>query len=138
MSLNKVETCIKLSPLVDNCCVIADSNKSYCVCLVVPIEKQAIQYLAERRVERRGAGEQNALDFIANAFEVSETLRNELNNELFAHCSKHGLKRFEVPTRFKVVREVWLPGSGLVTDSLKLKRREIEKFYRSQIKSLYS
>ena len=39
VSLAKVETALKLSPLVDNVCLYADSSKLYTVCLVVPNQK---------------------------------------------------------------------------------------------------
>lgn len=40
VSLGKVETVLKLSPLVDNICVYADSHKMFTVCIVVPNQKQ--------------------------------------------------------------------------------------------------
>ena len=39
VSLGKVETTLKLCPLVDNVCMYADSSKLYTVCLVVPNQK---------------------------------------------------------------------------------------------------
>ena len=39
VSLGKVETTLKLSPLVDNICVYADSSQMFTVCLVVPNHK---------------------------------------------------------------------------------------------------
>merc|ERR1712055_67158 len=38
VSLGKVESLLKIHPAVDNICVVADSNKNYCVALVVPGE----------------------------------------------------------------------------------------------------
>lgn len=40
VSLAKVETALKLCPIVDNVCIYADSSKMYTVCLVVPNHKQ--------------------------------------------------------------------------------------------------
>ena len=53
------------------------------------------------------------------------------------HCLKQGLNRFEIPTKLKFVPEIWLPDTGLVTDSLKLKRKAIENYYTNDIKALY-
>jgi len=47
VSLAKVETALKLCPLVDNVCVYADSSKMNTVCLVVPNQKQ-VEALARR------------------------------------------------------------------------------------------
>ena len=45
---------------------------------------------------------------------------------------------FEAPTKIKFVKETWIPDTGLVTDSLKIKRKEIDKFYQKEISQLYS
>lgn len=42
VSLAKVETLLKLCPLVDNLCLYADSSKMYTVCLVVPNRKSIL------------------------------------------------------------------------------------------------
>ena len=39
VSLGKVETALKMCPLVDQICVYADSSKMYTVCLAVPNPK---------------------------------------------------------------------------------------------------
>lgn len=39
VSLGKVETSLKLCPLVDNLCLYAESSKMFTVCLVVPNRK---------------------------------------------------------------------------------------------------
>jgi len=46
VSLAKVETMLKMCPLVDNLCLYADSSKMYTVCLVVPNQKH-VQALAK-------------------------------------------------------------------------------------------
>ena len=48
-----------------------------------------------------------------------------------------GLPRQDIPTKMKLVEEVWLPDTGLVTDSFKLKRKAIDAFYKKQIDELY-
>ena len=37
----------------------------------------------------------------------------------------------------KFVQEAWLPDTGLVTDSFKLKRKAIDSFYAKEIQELY-
>jgi long-chain acyl-CoA synthetase len=48
------------------------------------------------------------------------------------------MARFEIPSKIKFVEEIWLPDTGLVTDSMKLKRKQIEQFYSNDIEALYS
>ncbi len=40
VSLGKVETALKMSPMVDNICIYAESSKMFTVALVVPNAKQ--------------------------------------------------------------------------------------------------
>ncbi len=40
VSLSKVETALKMCPLIDNCCAYADSAHMYTVCLIVPNQKK--------------------------------------------------------------------------------------------------
>ncbi len=40
VSLNKVESVLKLLPFVDNCCVVAEPTKSNCVSMIVPNHKK--------------------------------------------------------------------------------------------------
>lgn len=148
MSLNKVETVIKLMPIVDNCCLIAHPSKSYCICLITPNLKKSQEFLEVNRpngVSNKEAASkktetdenQEAINELVRVMDTNPTLRENFNKELAAHCLKQGLERFEIPTKTKFVKEIWLPDSGLVTDSLKLKRREIEKYYEKEIKSIY-
>lgn len=60
-----------------------------------------------------------------------------LTKETMTHGLKSGLQRFEIPTKLKFVSEIWLPDTGLVTDSLKLKRKAIENFYEKEIAATY-
>ncbi len=45
VSLGKVESELKTSPLIDNICIYGDSTKNSCVALVVPAQKQVCSYL---------------------------------------------------------------------------------------------
>ena len=54
VSLAKVETALKLSPLVENLCVFADSSKNFTVALVTPNDNKIIQFAA-----KYGKGEMN-------------------------------------------------------------------------------
>jgi hypothetical protein len=37
----------------------------------------------------------------------------------------------------KIVEEAWLPDTGLVTDSFKIRRKAIDAFYAKQIEQIY-
>jgi len=145
VSLNKVETILKLLPFVDNCCVIADPFKSNCVCLVCPNPKYVTDLLSEQDEATRE--EVNSLKEIYGVNEKSKELNRlleknskvieKLMKDMRNHCMSQGLSGFEIPTKVKFVPEIWLPDTGFVTDSLKLKRKEIDTFYKNEIIKLY-
>jgi long-chain acyl-CoA synthetase len=150
VSLNKIESVVKLLPFADNCCVIADSLKANCVVLICPNLKRIRDYIQEESSEAAGSDQQSTSSVAsgdsdeikkpADLFKYLEenpSLVSKLQQEMATMCLQQGIDRFEIPTRIKFVKEAWIPESGLVTDSLKLKRKEIEKFYKKEIEQLY-
>ena len=47
VSLSKVETVLKMSPLVDQICIHANSSQSVCIALVVPNQKRLTEVAAK-------------------------------------------------------------------------------------------
>lgn len=140
VSLNKVESVIKLLPFVDNCCVIADGLKSNCVCLACPSLKNIRDFIKEVSKENGDGSSDDEIkkpEDVLRYLDKNQGIVDKLTKEVIEHCLRHGLDRFEIPTRVKFVKEAWVPDSGLVTDSLKLKRRDIEVFYKNDINLLY-
>ena len=48
------------------------------------------------------------------------------------------LEKFEIPKKIKLCKESWTPETDLVTQSLKLKRRNIATFYAESIRAMYT
>ena len=149
VSLNKVESILKLVPFIENCCVYANPLKSYCIALVCPNHKCAklYEYLSGGDETRRDELKRRISSQMSRETKIDElvTMLNEhpevvgqLNEELAVQCRLNGFNRFEIPVKFTFVREIWTPDTGLVTDSLKLKRRELERFYMNDIVDLYA
>ena len=146
LSLNKVESILKLLPFVDNCCVFADPLQSYCVCVICPNLKKMTEYLTSEEFNV-GQAEIDKINELSNVIdknkeiirlvESDKKLVDKLTKTTIDHCAKQGLEGFERPAKLKFVQEIWMPDTGLVTDSLKLKRKELEKFYKNEILGLY-
>uniref|UniRef100_A0A8R1DT79 long-chain-fatty-acid--CoA ligase n=1 Tax=Caenorhabditis japonica TaxID=281687 RepID=A0A8R1DT79_CAEJA len=126
ISLGKVETNLLTNPLIDNVCVYGDSNKSYLVALVVPNQKNFTQL-----AEKAGADTSNFEKLCVDKKAV-EALQKELSSYASAK-----LQRVEIPQKLFVCHEPWTPTSGLLTEALKLKRKNIEKAYRKELDELY-
>ena len=67
----------------------------------------------------------------------SPEVLTRLQLELTDHCKRQGIERFETPAKLIFVKEIWTPDTGLVTDSLKLKRKQLEQFYAAEISAAY-
>lgn len=48
------------------------------------------------------------------------------------------LNRSEIPRKVFICSEPWTPASGLLTEALKLKRKNIEKAFEKELKELYA
>jgi len=149
VSLNKVESILKLVPFIENCCVYADPLKSYCICLICPNthSTKIISLMSDDDETKREEARKRISSQMSHGEKINElvTMLNSrpdvlvrLNEDLSQHCKNNGLNRFEIPVCFTFVREVWTPDTGLITSSLKLKRRELEKFYMNEIVELYA
>lgn len=130
VSLGKVETVLKMSALVDNCCAYADSTRTYTICLIVPNAKK-IKSLAQQL----GVNTDD-MEVICENKQISEYVMDSLKKQANTGAAK--LERFEIPQKITLCAEPWTPDSGLVTDAFKLKRRNIQLRYQADIDKMYS
>ncbi|XP_030634631.1 long-chain-fatty-acid--CoA ligase 3a [Chanos chanos] len=127
VSLGKVEAMLKNCPLIDNICAYANSFESYVIGLVVPNQKQLLA-LAERR-HVKGSWEE-----LCNSPVMEEEVLKAITETALAAQ----LERFEIPLKIRLSAEPWTPETGLVTDSFKLKRKELKAHYQKDIERMYS
>ncbi|KAK0134292.1 Long-chain-fatty-acid--CoA ligase 3 [Merluccius polli] len=126
VSLGKVEAVLKNCPLVDNICVYANSEESYVIGFVVPNQKQLLLLAAQHCVS--GSWEELC----------SHQAMEELALEVISEAALAGeLERFEIPCKIRLSPEPWTPEMGLVTDTFKLKRKELRTHYLDDIARMY-
>lgn len=127
VSLTKVETELKGCEYVDNICVYGDSFKSYLVALVAPNPK-SLKKLAESLNKKN-----------INMKELCEdkTIAKRVTEAIIEYARSAGLQRVEIPTKYKLCHEEWLPDAGLVTAAMKIRRKNIQIFYQKDINNLY-
>ncbi len=139
-----VESTLKLLPFVENCCVLAESSKPMCVCLVSPVQKQLIDLLSQDKNNEVAlkrcseiSDEKLRGECLINLLDTNKNLKEEMTKQAINLSLSQGLSRFEIPKDYLFVPESWLPDSGLVTDSLKIKRKAVQDFYAEKIKQFY-
>uniref|UniRef100_A0A915ERG0 long-chain-fatty-acid--CoA ligase n=1 Tax=Ditylenchus dipsaci TaxID=166011 RepID=A0A915ERG0_9BILA len=127
ISLGRVETSLLTNPNVDNICVYGNSNRDFLVALVVPNQKN-LEALADKAGVSGKKWEQLCQD---------KTVRKALTKELTDYASGK-LQKSEIPHNVYICAEPWTPVSGLLTEALKLKRKNIEKAFEKEIKAMYA
>ncbi|KAI8607479.1 hypothetical protein BC830DRAFT_1175280 [Chytriomyces sp. MP71] len=134
IALEKLESNYKVSKFVQNICVHADSEQSYAVALIQPIEKEI----------RSTATELNLYPGtdIANIDYEELTKRKEIRaavlDSLKAIAKSIGLKPAEIVGQIYLMHEEWTPQNGLLTAAMKLQRKAIVDKYKPEIRVMYS
>jgi long-chain acyl-CoA synthetase len=120
-----IEQSIKLIPWVANVMLFGD-GKPYTVCLIVPDMEMARGYA-------------NELDLTVSPEDLiqQKDVQNLISKEIRAHL-KGTFGGYEIPRKFIFVTEDFTLENRMLTQTLKLKRRNVLKKYGAQIESLYN
>lgn len=141
ISLGQVEQILRNSQFVDNVCAICCEERKFLIALVVPnLRRLALKSPGADDIKMAigiGGPEPDELNDIDLRREVcnDRLLCEFVNKHLSELVLKAGLQA--IPKRFHLVAEIWTPDSELVTPSLKPSRRNIEKFYASEIETIF-
>ena len=125
LSLGKIESWLKIHPLIESICIIAEPTKSYCVALIVPDMNKLIELAKSLNIK-------STYDDLCLNPNIIIAVTEHIQN----HGKKH-LEKFEIPKRIALLSDHWTPDSGLVTAAMKLKRKPIYKKYSWLIRDLY-
>ncbi len=120
-----IEEEIKLLPNVANAMIYGD-GRPYNVCLVLPDFEVAARWAKKEGL----ATEPDAL--LANP-----DFREMLIEEIQEHLSKN-FGNYEIPEKYHLISEDFTVDNRMLTQTLKLKRREVLDRYASEIEVLYS
>ncbi|XP_077537429.1 long-chain-fatty-acid--CoA ligase 4-like [Haemaphysalis longicornis] len=128
ISLGYVESMLKASPLVDNVFVYGSSLHTYLVAFVAPNFEQL-----QRLARSLGKKQCTTLKELCEDEDVTAAASKSV-----IECAReNGLQKTEVPFKIRFCAEEWLPESGLVTPTLKIRRKPMEVFYQHDIEALY-
>ena len=127
ISLGKVESVLKTCPVLENVCIYGDSMRSYVVALVIP-DRNFLQELGQKY---------NKEDMTFEDLCEDKDVTGAALREIVLHSKKFRLEKFEIPGAVTLVKDLWLPESGLVTAAFKLKRKPIQQKYQADIDRMY-
>jgi long-chain acyl-CoA synthetase len=120
-----IEEEIKLLPNVANAMIYGD-GRPYNVCLVLPDFE-----VAARWAKKEGLTTEPA------ALLANPDFREMLIEEIQEHLSKN-FGNYEIPEKYHLISEDFTVDNRMLTQTLKLKRREVLDRYAAEIEALYS
>ncbi|KAJ3102695.1 long-chain fatty acid-CoA ligase [Phlyctochytrium bullatum] len=129
IALEKLESVYKTSSFVQNICVYGDSEQSFCIALVQPIEKEILLHLQSKGIT---PASQELADLVTHP-EVEKAVLANLRDV----AKTFGLKPAEIVGAVHVAGEEWTPQNGLLTAAMKLKRKEILARYGEHVNRIY-
>lgn len=115
---------IQLSPWVENVLVFGE-GRSHNVCLVVPDFIKLTQWAKAQ-----------GIDPSPQALIRNSQIKNMISESISTHL-KHKFGGYEIPKDYILIEEPFSVENGMLTQTLKLKRRKVIERYEDQIKAAY-
>uniref|UniRef100_A0A0K0EUV3 long-chain-fatty-acid--CoA ligase n=1 Tax=Strongyloides venezuelensis TaxID=75913 RepID=A0A0K0EUV3_STRVS len=123
--LGKVESTLLTSPYVDQVCVVGENTMDYLVAIIV-VNEENLRQLAS------STGQKGTFEELC----VNKALRTLIVYSL-EEKFKDVLQKNEIPRKVILESKPWTIESGLLTDSMKIKRIKIEKKYEDILEKVY-
>ena len=114
--------------MVENVCVCTDPYQNHVTALVSP-NRKSLAELAQQLSKQHMTVEQlcNDPDVIKHTMDSFKEAAIRLK-----------FSKKEIPQRITLVSEEWTQDNNLLTAAFKLKRKQVNDFYRPQIKAMFS
>jgi long-chain acyl-CoA synthetase len=119
-----IEETIKLSMFIENA-MVSGANRPFNVVIVVPDWLVALPWAQEQGLS--GDAEQ-----LVNEPKLIQLMASEIQKT----CQD--LAAYEIPKKILLLPDAFTPENGILTPTLKLKRREVNKLFGSRIEALYT
>uniref|UniRef100_A0AAF5D0K5 long-chain-fatty-acid--CoA ligase n=1 Tax=Strongyloides stercoralis TaxID=6248 RepID=A0AAF5D0K5_STRER len=123
--LGKVESNLLTSPYIDQVCVVGRSTMDYLIAIIVVNEKNLLELAAS-------TGHKGSIQELC----MNKALRTLIVYSL-EEKFKNILHKNEIPRKVILEATPWTIENGLLTDSLKIKRKNIEKRYDDILNKVY-
>ena len=130
---DKVQLILVNSKYVNQIFLDGESKYSYAVALIYPELKECIKFLKENK--KLG-------DIDYDKITYDDLCGNkDMEDEIVKDCDivgrKSGLKGFELPKKIRIINEPFSLENGLMTNTLKLKPKNIRIKYNGELKKMY-
>ena len=126
----KLENILEKCKYVEQVFVYGDSLKNYLVSVVVPREKETIEFL-------NSIGKNATKENYKNFFE-DDVLKKEILSEMEKVGRKNDFKGFEVIKKVYLSKESFNSENDLATPTMKIKRPNAKKYFKEILDKLYA
>ena len=130
---DKVQLILVNSKYINQIFLDGESKYSYAVALIYPEINECIKFLKENK--KMGNIDYDKIsydDLIGN-----KSMEDEIVKDCDTIGRKSGLKGFELPKKISIINEPFSPNNGLMTNTLKLKPKNIRIKYNLELKKMY-
>jgi long-chain acyl-CoA synthetase len=120
-----IEQLLTQSPLIDQALLIGN-DREFCTALIVP-EEEAVKAWAAKQ----GYAYASLSEAVASS-ELHQAIMNDVNR------LQRDLSKYERVRRISLLPAAFTVDNGMMTPTLKIKRKAVEKEYASQIDTMYA
>ena len=128
LSLSKIEAIMCEHTLVDMACVVVDPFEKFPMALVVPDFEKLWELCQEELLIKQNL---SRIEMCSN-----KAVKEYFSKELSKYMESRHLFKFEIPKAIYLIKDNWLPETGLVTGAMKLRRQFIYRRYQKEIESM--
>ncbi|TPX31236.1 hypothetical protein SmJEL517_g05365 [Synchytrium microbalum] len=130
IALEKLESIYRTSGYAHNLCLHADPEKSFPIAIIVPVEKPLRDHATANNLF---PGKEPSLEDLVE----HPAIKKLVFQDLVDRGKKAGLKGSELVGASTIVADEWTAENGLLTAAQKLKRKDIVRKYKDEIKTMY-
>ncbi len=129
---SKLEGAFGVSPYVEQICIHGDPYHTFFVSIIYPNKKRLRSFLASKEM----MSENDSLDEVDKHFK-SSILQDEMRNEFNKITKEKNFNGLEKVSKMILVSEMFTQQNGLLTDTMKMKRKCFELKFKNEIDEAY-
>jgi long-chain acyl-CoA synthetase len=129
---SKLEGAYSLSPYVEQLCIHGDSHHTFVIAIIFPSRLKLKHFLVEKGLLK----EDSKLEEVDDFFE-KEVLQDELRASFNKIAKEKNFNSLERISKMIIGREMFTLQNGLLTDTMKMKRKSFATVFAKEIEAAY-
>lgn len=130
---SKLEGAYSLSPYIEQICIHGDSHHTFVIAIIFPSRLKVKMFLVGKGLMK----EEDKLEDVDQFFE-KDVVQDELRASFNKIAKDKNFNSLEKITKMIVATEMFTLQNGLLTDTMKMKRKSFATIFAKQIDEIYS